>query len=280
MRHKFVLLGLILLTVAVGQAALADQVKIFKINHRPAPEMLSLVQAALSKKGTAVLDKRTNSIIVRDSTIGIRRVAALLSKQDLPLKNISVSLSEVGKNELSKLGVSVDWNVKKGNWRAGNLRGRNDGTRIGVTGTRRTQESKATTTRRLLVASGGRGMLLSGQNIPASKSRIRRFEGYGFQIPQGRHSSVQTGFEVAPIVIDGKVHLELVPVITFFGDSGVQTTRLPHAALTVIVPDNGQVVIGSVDSSGQSVVRDIFSGFSKTTASGQSYLMLEVNVDP
>ena len=71
------LIGFLTLLAYIASSSFADDMllKVFQINYRKAEEMEKTVQLLLSPEGRISVDKRTNSLIVKDYPENIRTVA-------------------------------------------------------------------------------------------------------------------------------------------------------------------------------------------------------------
>ncbi len=71
--------------------------------------LFAAVESALSKRGTAVCDPRTNSIIVKDTPQDIKNIENIINKLDIevPQVTIEVDMLDVAKTVIDNLGM--DW---------------------------------------------------------------------------------------------------------------------------------------------------------------------------
>jgi len=85
--------------------------RIIKLNYANAAELSTALQAALTRRGTVLVEKRTNSLIVSDLTDNIDKVEKMAMELDstTPEIEITAKLVDVDAEALRQLGI--EWNV-------------------------------------------------------------------------------------------------------------------------------------------------------------------------
>jgi type II secretory pathway component GspD/PulD (secretin) len=78
-----ILAGLLL----VALPGLAEM-RVYRAQHRTASELLPLAQAALEAEGTAVVDARTNALVLVGTADALDRATALLDRLDRALRTV------------------------------------------------------------------------------------------------------------------------------------------------------------------------------------------------
>jgi type IV pilus assembly protein PilQ len=102
----------------------------FQMNYQKAADVQKLLsdpnQRILSKRGSAVVDARTNTLFVQDTPARLEEVRKLLAKIDIPVRQVMIEARIVEANDsFSKnLGTRLGWNDTTF------LRGQSPGTRI------------------------------------------------------------------------------------------------------------------------------------------------------
>jgi len=102
----------------------------FQMNYQKAADVQKLLsdpnQRILSKRGSAVVDTRTNTLFVQDTPSRLEEVRKLLAKIDIPVRQVMIEARIVEANDsFSKnLGVRLGWNDNSF------LQGRPPGTRV------------------------------------------------------------------------------------------------------------------------------------------------------
>lgn len=262
----FIVVTLILSTPVCFASAM--EVEIFKLKYRSADELLPLVMVALSENGSASVDKRTNSIVVKATPANMRLVRKVIAEQDLAPVNVTITVYEVGKNELSELGIDVDWKVQNGNLKAGNISGGRDGSYLSVTGGKTTHTSKTTSSRKIKVLSGSRAKIISGRKMAVAGSK------YGAGV-----THVQTGLFVSPLVMGDRVRLKVTPMLTLYCAKGVKEKRVASTELDYVLSKGGRILLGADNTRGTSTTTELFNSFSKSKNAGSSYILLQVDLE-
>ena len=117
------LIGFLALLAYIASSSFADDMllKVFQINYRKAEEMEKTVQLLLSPEGRISVDKRTNSLIVKDYPENIRAVADFLKEQDRRPQQVKIKIRYVDEATLKRVGASVGWQYRGGHWAIGNI---------------------------------------------------------------------------------------------------------------------------------------------------------------
>lgn len=268
----------LLLILFLTPSAKGDQVRVFKIQFRPAEEILEMVKAVLSEKGRVTVDKRTNSLVVRDSAAALRRVKRLLSTLDAAPVNVSITVSQIGAADMEALGVSVKWARRGGGWAVGNLERRADGTTLGVTAGKKIQSSKVTVRRRLVVLSGSKGTWTVGRRIAVKGSGAAWPGTLNAWVREAGATHVQSEFTIEPVVRGDRVLLTITPGAVLFSGTEKNRRRFTGAQMTTVVKDGDTVLIGSDQREQRSEVTEALQGFSQTRGKSSSCLLIEVKI--
>ena len=126
------LIGFLTLLAYIASSSFADDMllKVFQINYRKAEEMEKTVQLLLSSEGRISVDKRTNSLIVKDYPENIRTVADFLKEQDRRPQQVKIKIKYVDEATLKRVGASVGWQYRGGHWAIGNIMSNKKGMNI------------------------------------------------------------------------------------------------------------------------------------------------------
>lgn len=93
----------------------------FQLNYQKAEEIKKLLtdsnQRMLSKRGSAVVDTRTNILFVQDTSGRLEDVRQLIAKVDLTVRQVMIEarIVEAGDSFAKNLGVRLGWNQRSGN---------------------------------------------------------------------------------------------------------------------------------------------------------------------
>src|SRR5439155_20958533 len=85
--------------------------RIVKLNYADAAELSVALQAALTRRGTVLVEKRTNSLMVSDLTDNLDKVEKMATELDSTTPEIEITgkLVDVGAEALRQLGI--EWNI-------------------------------------------------------------------------------------------------------------------------------------------------------------------------
>jgi type IV pilus assembly protein PilQ len=174
----------------------------FQINYQKAADIQKLLsdaaQRILSKRGSAVVDTRTNTLFVQDTPSRLEEVRKLITKIDVPVRQVMIEARIVEANDsfARNLGVRLGYNDLNGGRGSGNLR-YNAGTG--------TLENLATTTGGPAAAGGPQTNVNPslGANLPASGLNAFNAGSFSFIL----FNSAATRFlnlEITAMEADGK----------------------------------------------------------------------------
>ena len=114
----------------------------FQINYQKAVDVQKLLsdatQRILSKRGSAVVDTRTNQLFVQDTPSRLEEVRKLIAKIDVPVRQVMIEarIVEASDNFSRNLGARLGYNENMGANGRGNALGGGQGTRYALgTGT-------------------------------------------------------------------------------------------------------------------------------------------------
>ncbi len=82
------------------------------LNYAKAKDLIKLLnskQSILSKRGTAVVDERTNTLLVKDTDLNLKRVKKLISVLDVPVKQVLIEARIVVANTSVGEELGVKW---------------------------------------------------------------------------------------------------------------------------------------------------------------------------
>ena len=251
------------LTIMIG-SSLAE-VAVIKVNYRSASEILPLVQTLLSPGGKATLDKRTNSIIVNDTSESVAKIQALVANMDKPSEQvrIRVRFQETG---LSKdRDISASGKVSGDRWSVATGRSRREGLHVRARDTRVNRQG--TTESFISVMSGSFAYIWVGKDIPFTEQWVSLSRRYARVVEKVNFQRVETGFEVRPVITGNSVHVEIVPRISSLEEGERGVVRLTEASTTITVPKGQWVTIGGSSEQSDEVIRDILASGSSSTDS-------------
>ena len=268
----FLCLCLVLGAALFCSALLAAEVDVIKVQYRRAAELVPVVQALLSAKGTVTVSERTNSLVVVDTPEAIQRVHAYLERFDRPVEQVRIRVrfnttaagdetAVVARGRYSTDDLSVSTGGKK-----------RDGVDISVADRQRRQRSYSESF--VVAMSGSPAFILTGKEIPYQHGPAF-FRRYAPDDGTTAWQNVESGFEVTPTIVGDNVHLKIVPRLAY-DDRNDAVIRF-FAAQTELTATLGQwVEIGGVDDQQNEIIKEILSQYrGGENAATSMYLMVE-----
>jgi len=219
-------------------AQAADIVRLYKVQHRTAEELLPLARSAMASEGSVEADAGSNSLLLAGSREGVAATLLFLSRVDRPLRAVVLRYESHRLRELESQGIAVDWSGGGGAVRVGDVRWPRDGAALRVGGDTGSHERALAGEIRIL--EGQSGSILTGQSVPVTTARIRQ-GGSSFAVhPSTTFVPVESGFDArARVLADGRIQIELRPIDSQLRAAG----RVEYSsAATTVVLDPGRTV--------------------------------------
>ncbi|MFZ3090336.1 MAG: secretin N-terminal domain-containing protein [Nitrospirota bacterium] len=270
------LIGFLTLLAYIASSSFADDMllKVFQINYRKAEEMEKTVQLLLSSEGRISVDKRTNSLIVKDYPENIRTVADFLKEQDRRPQQVKIKIKYVDEATLKRVGASVGWQYRGGHWAIGNIMSNKKGMNIDALLGAEKERQKVTGEQTLLVMSGSEGRIAVGRSIPYTDWFYWYTKNRGYMIKETKFKDVSTGFVVRPRVAGSNINIDIFPQISYFADGRMSEVIYREASTTIICKNGETVLIGSSDTSSENIVGNILGGLQASKSEASFYMML------
>ncbi len=277
MRRIFIFLIIFLVLLAyVAASSIADEMllKVFQINYRKAEEMEKAVEMLLSPEGRISIDKRTNSLVVKDYPANIRAVADFLKEQDKRPQQVKIKIRYVDEASLKRVRMDVRWQYRGGYWAIGNIMTNKKGMNIDALLGAEKERQKITGEQTLLVMSGSEGKIAVGRSIPYTDWFYWYTKNRGYMIKETKFKDVSTGFVVRPMVAGSNINIDIFPQISYFSDGRMNEIIYREASTTIICKNGEAVLISSSDTSSENIVSNIFGGLQASKTEGSFYMML------
>ncbi len=228
------------LAIAAGDKTVSPEVAIIKIHERPAQELLPQVQTILSASGRTSVDIISNAVIVSDHADTIKKIRDLIRRLDVAAPQVTVTL-RYHQAETRTRTLST----------ASGISGPKTGLHITSGEFRRDKKLQIT------VSSGSTGYLVVGSKIPFTSFWLDLCSRHGYRFSWlHEYTTVGIGFEVHPRVVDDRVDLSLVPLLSFARGRSIEFTR---AQTRVTIPQNTWVQIAATNSGMDEVSTAILS---------------------
>ncbi|MFZ3064681.1 MAG: secretin N-terminal domain-containing protein [Nitrospirota bacterium] len=281
MKKIFIFLIVLLTFLAyITSSSIADDLllKVFQINYRKAEEMEKAVEMLLSPEGRISVDKRTNSLIVKDYPANIRAVADFLKEQDRKIQQVRIKIRYVDDAALKRAGMDVKWQYRGGHWAIGNIMSNKKGMNIDTLLGAEKERQKVTGEQTLLVMSGSEGRIAVGRSIPYTDWFYWYTKNRGYMIKETKFKDVSTGFVVRPRVAGSNINIDISPQISYFSDGRMNEVIYREASTTIICKNGETVLIGSSDTNSQNIVGNIFGGLQASKSNSSFYMLLTPEV--
>ena len=261
---------IVALALALSLAVLVQSIEVYRVQHRPAAELLAVAESALAADGQVTLDARTATLILNGTHDGVRRALALLRQLDQPLSSVILEQRLVESSELETLDARIAWKASLGPLHVGTLPLPGNALFVSL-GAERTR-ARTTTAASLRLLEGSDGVIATGRALPVL------FEPYWGTVTTG-YVPVETGFEARATVLGpdrDRVRLELRPFAGRIGEHG----ELQYiAAATVIEVQPGEtVVVGETSSDTTSSITNL-NGVGRERREARQLLLISVEIE-
>lgn len=251
-------------------APAAAEVRVYKVQHRSAEELLPLAQTALAGEGSATLDHGTNSLVLVGTGPALDTALELLAAQDRRLRSVVLHYDSQRRRDLDASGVHVDWSAGSGALRVGNVRFPDGGNRADVVLEARTRRGDSDLAGSVRILEGQSGRVVTGTTVPVVTRDL-----YG----ESTHFvNAESGFEVRPRILgDGRVQLAIEPFDAQLGRGG--SVEFLEAASTLVLEPGRTVALGGTRREATERDTDVFSGAEASRRSDDRVLLLRVEVE-
>jgi hypothetical protein len=249
-------------SISAASVAAGQVLETYRVQHRPAQELVAVAEAALGDQGRVTLDPRTATLILNGTAEAVRRTLTLLEEVDRPLRQLVLSCEVRRLSELEQAGVRVRWKIAAGSVRMGTLPLPIAKLRVSLGAQRGSTRQRFQSVLRVL--EGRVGFIVTGEALPFVYENYWGGRGVDF-IP------AETGFEVvANMLGDGKVQIELRPFSGRFEDGGA--LRYTEAATSLTLSPGETMVVGEVSS--QSEEKAVGLPGARTRSAGEREVLL------
>ena len=117
MARACLVLLVLLCAVTISQADRA--MKVYRVEHRAAADLVASVEVALGEEGSAALDAGTNSIVLSGSPAPLERALAVLQTQDRERRTVVVTAELMTLSGLDAAGYRIEWEAGQGRLKIG-----------------------------------------------------------------------------------------------------------------------------------------------------------------
>jgi hypothetical protein len=242
----------LLAALLLATLAHADTMKleVIDLHHRPAAEVIPIIQPFLAK-GAVVRDAGGYQLIIRTTPENLAQIRQILQKVDTAPRRLLISVRQASAAAGTAGGADADVHLRPGDSQA----------RVKVYGTG--SRDQGDVTQRIQVLEGNAAFIHTGQSVPVGERNV--FHGSGGTTIQDsvRYRDVTTGFYVYPRVNGDRVILRISPQKQNLSPEGGGRIDVQTAETTV----SGRL--------GQWIDLGGTSGVSETQGSGITYRTAE-----
>ena len=271
-KKTFFIFGTLIFSLIVFANLCLAEIAIIRIHYRDAYELLPIIENLLSTDGRVSVDTNTNALVIKDTPEAIDRVREVASKLDKAPEQLTIRFRFQEERLSRETDVSVSGRVSGDEWSVATGRMREDGVGVRVRDSEknrhRTLESFVT------VNSGESAYIQVGTDIPYTQRWYYLSRQYAPPVETVTFKTIETGFEIRPVVSGDHVRIDIVPRISRMGRGRV--IHFTEAATSLVVPRGEWVTIGGISETKNEVIRDILSrGSSEECPTGSMSLMVE-----
>jgi type II secretory pathway component HofQ len=268
--HKRLALSAVVLVLATVCFAETAHIKIY---FREAEEALPFVETLLSPEGSAVVDKTSNAIIVRDDSETIEKIQQMIKQIDTEPEQVRIRVRFEEEGVSNQSDLSGD--ISHSEYSTPSER-RVSSTRGSLNVTERSINARESVESFITVSSGSSAYINVGKDIPYTQRWIDYSRNYAHVVEEIVWQRVDTGFEVKPTVTEKAVILEIIPRVSSESEGPDSVIRFTEAATRLTVARGQWVSIGGNSRNSNEVVSDILSkGTDKRKRNIGLYLFVE-----
>lgn len=234
-----------------------------------------MVETLLSPQGRASADVRTNSIVVSDDSVSVKKIRDFLAHIDKPVEQVTVRFRFQQTGISKNRGISASGKVSGDNWSvSAGKGGKKEGVHI------RAQDSKGrgaqTSESFVRVLSGDTAYIRVGEEVLYTERWDYLCRRYGHYVKKVDFQIIETGMEVRPVVTKERVYIEIIPRVSYKEPGKKGVILFSEAATRVSVSKGEWVSIGGHGKETHEVIREILS---RRSAEEQTTLSLSLRED-
>lgn len=262
---------LVLAAMMPARFALSGEVAVIEVKYRRAAELEPIIKSLLSADGKVTVSQRTNSFVIVDSPEAIQRVHAYLERFDRAVEQVRINVRFHTDGEDNERTVAAGGRVSNDNVSIAAGGRKKDGVDVSVRDRRYRRQSYS---KAFVVAmSGSPAYIRSGYQIPYNRSTTFH-KRYGPRYGTVTWQNVESGFEVTPTIVGDRVHLKIVPRLSY--DHRQDAVVRFFEARTEVTAEFGQwVEISGATEQKNEIFREILSRNKSAgnTATGMSVMV-------
>jgi len=256
----------------------ADVVRVYKVQHRTAEELLPLVQTAMARAGSVEADGGSNTLVLAGSSEGVAAALLLLSKVDRPPRSVVLRYESRRLRELEGQGIHVAWSREAGQVRVGNLAFPGDGNRGGIQGAGNAGARESDLAGEVRILEGRSASILTGESVPLTTQRVQE-GGSGPTVTRSTtFVSAESGFEAQPRILgDGRIQVELRPIDAQLR-AGARVAYSTSGTMVVLEPGK-TVALGGLSQDADARSASLAAGTGSSQREDERLLLLTATVE-
>lgn len=223
----------------------AEVVRVYKVQHRTAEELLPLAQTAMAGEGSVEADGGSNTLVLAGSSAGVAAALQLLLRADRPPRAVVLRYESRRLQDLEAQGIHVVWSGEAGPLRVGNLAWPGEGNGVGIQGAAKAGARESDLGGEVRILEGQSASIMTGQSVPLTTRRVQQGGSGPIVTRATTFVSAESGFEAQPrILADGRIQLELRAIDSRLHAGGRVASST--SATTVVAEPGKTLAIGGL----------------------------------
>ena len=176
--------------------------EVIALQHRPAAELIPLIQPFVAKDGIIKADDA--KLIVRTTPANMAELRALIAELDQPLRRLLITVKQLSGESAQSSDTAVD----------GRLDSNGKSSHIDARVWQTEKRDDADRVQQVQVAEGGQAFIDVGRQIPITDFAVGQTRSGAIMEQQTRYAAATTGFFVRPLLNGDMVTIEISPYQT------------------------------------------------------------------
>jgi type II secretory pathway component HofQ len=267
---------LLIFSHITAQNTCLAETAVISVNFRDASGVLPMVETLLSPQGRASVDVRTNAIVVSDDSASVKKIRDFLAHIDKPLEQVTIRFRFQQAGVSKDRDISASGKVSGDHWSVSTGKGgKKEGVHV------RAQDRRGRVAQRsesfVRVVSGDAAYIRVGTEIPYTERWEYLCREYARSVKKVGFQRMETGMEVSPVVTKERVHIEIIPRVSYRGAGREGVIRFSEASTRLSVSRGQWVTIGGYGQGSNEVIREILS---RRSGEDQTSISLSLLVEP
>lgn len=254
------------LGLAPGVQADEQALEVIPLQHRPAAEMLPLLQPFVAKDG--VIKAADDKLIVRTNPANLAELRKLAAELDRPLRRLLITVKQISGDMARDRGAAVEGRI-----------GEHSRAEAKVWQTEKRDD--ADRTQQVRVVEGAQAFIDVGRRIPISDFAVEQSRSGTRIEQQTRYAGATTGFYASPRVNGDRVTIDISPYQTTTEGSATPPTFNVQSLHTTVTGKLGEwIEIGASTSSTDDKDTGVITYSTSQRGEQDRHILLRVTVEP